>query len=129
MGASYHVDVVNSGSSSFEVRSKDGQFTVDTDGKGITPPDTLLAGLGTCFGVYVRKYCEGAKIPLNGFSISVDADFAKERPVCFRQIRIALDLDGLSLDERRKASLLGFVKNCPVHNTLKNDPEIVLNII
>jgi len=129
MGASYHVDVVNSGSSSFEVKSKDGQFTVDTDGKGMTPPDTLLAGLGTCFGVYVRKYCEGAKIPLNGFSISVDADFAKERPVCFRQIRISVDLLGVTLDERRKASLLEFVKNCPVHNTLKNNPDVAVNIL
>jgi len=129
MGASYHVDIVNSGSSSFDVKSKEGQFTVDTGGNGMTPPDLLLAGLGTCFGVYIRKYCEGAKIPLAGFSISVDADFEKEKPVCFRQIRISADLGGITLDERRRASLLEFVKNCPVHNTLKNNPDVIVNIL
>jgi uncharacterized OsmC-like protein len=129
MGASYHVDVVNGGSSLFEVKSKDGHFTFDTNGKGMTPPDVLLAGLGTCFGVYVRKYCEGAKIPLEGFSISVDADFVKERPICFRQIRISVDLGGITLDEHRRSSLLEFVKNCPVHNTLKSNPDVVVNIL
>lgn len=129
MSASYHVDIINNGSSSFDVRSKDGQFTVDTGGKGITPPDTLLAGLGSCLGVYIRKYCEGAKIPLDGFSISVDADFSKERPVCFKEIRISVDLGRVSLEERRKASFLEFIKNCPVHNTIKNNPDIAVNII
>ena len=33
----YHVDIVNSGDSSFKVQSKDYEFFVDTKGKGVTP--------------------------------------------------------------------------------------------
>ena len=129
MSESYHVDIVNNGSSTFDAKSSGGRFTIDTEGNGTTPPDTLLAGLGSCLGVYIRRYCEGAKIPLEGFSISVDADLSKERPVCFRQIRMSIDLGRAPLDERRRASLVEFVKNCPVHNTLKTNPEITVNII
>ena len=52
----YHVDIANAGDYSFSVKSKDYEFIVDVKGKGISPPDTLLASIGTCIGVYLRKY-------------------------------------------------------------------------
>ena len=51
----YHVDMTNTGDYFFKVKSKDYEFSVDIKGKGITPPDALLASLGSCVGVYVRK--------------------------------------------------------------------------
>jgi putative redox protein len=124
----YQVDITNAGEYSFKVKSKDYEFIVDTKGKGITPPDVLLASLGTCVGVYVRKYAEGAKLELSEFSISVDADFSKETPVCFRKINVNVDLKGTQLDERRIKAMHEFVKNCPVHNTIKNNPELEIKI-
>lgn len=125
----YHVDVSNQGDSSFIVRSQDYQFTVDTKGKGITPPDTLLASIGTCLGVYIRKYAESAKLALVGFSLSLDADFSTTAPVCFKEIKVDIDLKGASIDERRKKALLEFIKNCPVHNTLKSSPQLIINFL
>ena len=124
----YHVDITNAGDYSFKVKSKDYEFVVDTKGKGITPPDALLASLGTCVGVYVRKYAEGAKLTLPEFNISVDADFSKETPVCFRKINVNVDLKGTQLDDRRMKAMHEFVKNCPVHNTIKNNPEVEIKI-
>jgi len=124
----YHVDITNTGEYSFKVKSKDYEFLVDTKGKGITPPDALLASLGTCVGVYVRKYAEGAKLTLPEFNISVDADFSKETPVCFRKINVNVDLKGTQLDDRRIKAMHEFIKNCPVHNTIKNNPEVEINI-
>jgi uncharacterized OsmC-like protein len=124
----YHVDVVNSGDSIFEVKSKDGEFVVDTKGKGITPPDALLASIGSCMGVYIRKYCEGARIPISGFTVTVEADFAKEPPFRFKDIKVSIDLKGATIDGRRKAALIEFIKNCPVHNTLKNAPDFIIKI-
>lgn len=51
----YNVNITNNGDYLFNVKSKDYEFNVDVKGKGITPPDTLLASLGTCVGVYVRN--------------------------------------------------------------------------
>ncbi len=124
----YHVDVTNTGDSKFSVKSADGEFTVDTKGGAVTPPDTLLASIGSCIGVYIRKYCEGAKVPITGFTISVDADFTKDAPMRFKDIKVSIDLKGAVIDDRRKKAMLEFIKNCPVHNTLKNDPSFTINI-
>jgi len=124
----YHVDITNTGDYSFKVKSKDYELLVDTKGKGMTPPDTLLASLGTCVGVYLRKYAEGAKVTLPEFRISVDADFSKEEPVCFRKINVKIDLKGAQLDERRLKAMREFLKNCPVHNTLKQNPAVEIEI-
>jgi len=120
----YSVEVTNKGGSIFNIKSKDCEFAADTNGAGMTPPDILLAGLGSCIGVYVRKYAEGAKLDIGGFTVNVSADLDKEKPVCFRNIKVAVDLGGALLDERRKVSMLEFIKNCPVHNTLKNNPSV-----
>ena len=124
----YKVDVTAEGDYRFSVRSKDAEFTVDAKGSAMTPPDTLLASLGSCVGVYIRKYAEGAKLLLGEFAISVEGDLGKETPCYFRQIKVSVDLKGAALDEKRKAALLAFIKNCPVHNTLKNNPSVDISI-
>jgi len=124
----YHVDVTNTGDYSFNVQSKDHKFIVDTKGKGMMPPEVFLASLGSCIGVYLRKYAEGAKFDLPEFSISVDADLSKDKPACFRKIDLKIDLKGIQLDERRLKAIHEFLKNCPLHNTIKNNPEIAIKI-
>jgi uncharacterized OsmC-like protein len=124
----YHVEVSPGTNSAFKVKSKDYEFIIDTEGKGISPPDTLLASLASCIGVYLRKYAEGAKLNLSEFLISAEAEFAKEPPFCFKEIKVGIDLKGLQLDERRKKAILEFIKNCPVHNTLKASPHVEVKI-
>lgn len=125
----YSVVINNTEGYVFAVKSRDYGFNVDIKGVlGATPPDVLLASLGTCIGVYLRKYSEGSKLALKEFSISVGADFSKDPPVCFRKINVYVDLKGIKLDERRIKAMLEFIKNCPVHNTLKNNPEVEIKI-
>ncbi|MDD5660259.1 MAG: OsmC family protein [Candidatus Omnitrophica bacterium] len=88
----YHVDISNSQDNLFNVRSKDYEFIIDLKGRGITPPEALLASLGTCVGVYLRKYAEGVKLTLPELAISVDADLSKETPICFRKIYVNVGL-------------------------------------
>lgn len=125
----YRVEISNQGEYLFNVKSKDYNFVIDTKGKGITPPDTLLASIGSCLGVYIRKYSEGANLGLKDFSITVEADFSKDPPVCFKDIKVRIDLKGAKIDERRKAALLEFIKNCPVHNTFRASPAVGVRII
>lgn len=124
----YKVDITAAGDYKFNVRSKDAEFIVDTKGGGMTPPDTLLASLGSCVGVYMRKYADGARLDLGNFSVSVEGDLGREAPYYFRQIKVSVDLKGAAIDEKRKAALLAFIKNCPIHNTLKNNPAIGITI-
>jgi uncharacterized OsmC-like protein len=125
----YKVQVNNNGGSIFRVKSKDYEFAIDTEGKGVTPPEALLASLGSCIGVYLKKYLQGAKLVPEGFDITVEAEFSKEPPMKFQEINVSIDLKGLELDGRRREALLGFIRNCPVHNTLKGSPSIEVNLI
>ena len=122
----YGVQVTSAGDNRFNVRSKGYEFSIATDGTGVTPPDALLAGLAGCIGIYIRKYADGAKLGLGDFTVNIEADLGKEAPFYFRQINVSVDLKGAKLDERRKKAILDFVRKCPVHNTLKNDPVITI---
>lgn len=125
----YKVEIQSKGEYRFAVRSKDAGFDVDAKGAhALTPPDVLLASLGSCVGVYIRKYADGAKIGLDAFEVTVEGDLGSEAPYRFRQIKVSVDLKGSSLDDRRKTALLEFVKNCPIHNTLKGDPDIEMTL-
>jgi len=125
----YRVKIGNNGTSQFQVESDNYRFTIDTEGSGITPPATLLASLGSCIGVYLRKYAEGAKLDLGSFSIDLQAELSREKPVSFREIKVVVTCDGARLDEHRKKALAAFIKNCPVHNTLRSGPQIEITIV
>lgn len=120
----YRIEITGSDDSGFSAKSKDYEFAVDTKGRGMTPPDVLLASLGSCVGVYIRKYAQGGGLALDEFRVTVEADLSKEAPIAFKKINVSIDLKGHPLDERRKRALLEFIKNCPVHNTLKSDPVV-----
>jgi uncharacterized OsmC-like protein len=120
----YKVQVTHNQDLAFTVKTKESEFIIDAKGKELTPLDALLAGLGSCIGVYIHKYAEGSKLNLNNFNINVSAELSQDSPVSFRQINIAIDLSNCRLDERRQRALLEFIKNCPAHNTLKGNPLI-----
>jgi putative redox protein len=129
-GRMYKVNVANAGTTEFKVRSDKYEFTIDSEGEtGITPPDTLLAAIGSCMGVYIRKYSKNTSLDIKGFEISLSAELSAEKPISFRKINAIIDLKGLKLDEMRQNSLIAFIKNCPVHNTCKVNPEIEAKII
>lgn len=120
----YKAEITHKQGLCFDVKAGKGGFTVDAEGKGVNPLEALLAALGTCIGVYVRKYSEGAKLGLDNFKVCVSAELSNAPALSFRQISVGIDLTASPIDERRQNALLSFIKNCPVHNTLKSDPDI-----
>ena len=124
----YQVEITHNQELSFTAKTGEAEFVIDAKGKGLTPLDAFLSGLGSCIGVYIRKYAEGAKLNLNNFKIVVSAELSPESPISFRQINVTIDLKDCQLDERRQKALLVFIKNCPAHNTLKSSPEIAFKI-
>jgi uncharacterized OsmC-like protein len=125
----YKVEIESRGNYLFGASSKGYKFNIDASAKsGITPPDALLASLGSCIGVYLRKYAEGSRLQLGEFKVILEAELSTEKPVCFRKINVAVDLGGVEFDERRKKAILDFLHNCPVHNTLKFNPEVEVSL-
>ena len=126
----YRVEITNKEAYVFKSQEGAFEFAINPDkNSGVTPPGVLLSAIGSCLGVYLRKYAEGAKLPLGEFNVIVEAEFSKEPPICFRNISVSIDLKGLKIDEKRAKSLLEFIKNCPVHNTLKNSPQVEIKLL
>jgi len=120
----YKIEVTHNQDLAFSVKAGESEFLIDAKGKGLTPLDALLAGLGSCVGVYIRKYAEGSKLTIENFKVNVSAELSKDSPLSFRQINVDIDLKSCIIDERRQKALLEFIKNCPAHNTLKTNPII-----
>jgi uncharacterized OsmC-like protein len=119
----YKAEVTHNSDFAFTVKTGESQFIIDAKGKGLTPLDALLAGLGSCIGVYIRKYAEGTKLNLVNFKVNVSAELSGQ-PFSFKDVNVEIDLKNCQIDERRQKALLEFIKNCPAHNTLKGNPQI-----
>lgn len=96
--------------------------------KGMTPPEWLLASLGSCIGLYAVKYLQNRNIDSSGLSITVNAD-KSIRPVA-RLDNFQVDVSlPCSLETKHKLGLQQAIENCLIHNTLMHSPQITTHII
>jgi putative redox protein len=89
--------------------------------EGMTPPEFLLASLGTCAAFYAAKYLEARKLPVESLQVRVTAEKATQ-PARLDRFRIEVFAPGL--DPVHEAGILRAVKACLIHNTLLHTPDI-----
>ena len=89
--------------------------------QGMTPPEFLLASLGTCAGFYAAQYLKARSLPSDGLEVKVSAEKAMQ-PARLGTFRIEVIVAGL--EGRHEEGILRAVKHCLVHNTLLNAPVI-----
>lgn len=82
---------------------------------GPTPPELLLAALGTCAGHYAAEYLRARALSIAGLHVYVSAEKAG-RPVRLASFRVEVDMPGI--DERHRQGLVRAINACLVHNTL-----------
>jgi uncharacterized OsmC-like protein len=90
---------------------------------GISPPEFLLASLGTCAGFYAAQYLKTRNLPAEGLAVKVAAEKAADKPARLGSFRIEVTVPGL-VDERHRDGVLRAVKSCLIHNTLMHPPAI-----
>jgi uncharacterized OsmC-like protein len=97
---------------------------VENGGKdeGMTPPELLLASLGTCAGYYAVQYLNLRKLPSAGLTVAVSAEKAKA-PARLASFAIEVHLPD-AVSEQHVAGISRAVHNCLIHNTLLNTPEV-----
>jgi uncharacterized OsmC-like protein len=92
---------------------------------GPTPPELLLAALGTCAGHYAVEYLRARSLSADGLHVYVSADKAAA-PARLSSFRIEVDMPGL--DAKQREGLTRAVKSCLIHNTLSAPPAIQVTI-
>jgi uncharacterized OsmC-like protein len=88
---------------------------------GMSPPELLLASLGTCAMYYAVEYLRTRSLPVEGVAVRVTAEKAA-KPARLGSFRIHLQAPRVG--EQHIAGLERAVKHCLVHNTLLNTPAI-----
>ena len=89
---------------------------------GMTPPELLLASLGTCVAYYSVEYLRTHNLDAQQLAIQVSA-VKDTKPARLTGFKIVIDAPGCQEDKQQKG-LLRAATHCLIHNTLLNSPKI-----
>ncbi len=89
--------------------------------EGMTPPELMLASLGTCAAFYAAYYLNFNKLSTDGLEVKVTAEKAKS-PARLDEFVIQVQAPGV--DESHREALLKTVEKCIIHATLTHTPSI-----
>jgi putative redox protein len=90
--------------------------------EGMTPPEFLVASLGSCAAFYAAEYLRTRNLANSGVSVSVAAEKLKS-PTRLGNFRVRVDSPVYPTAEQQ-GGLMRSVEHCLVKNTLLNSPQI-----
>jgi len=93
---------------------------------GMTPPELLLASLGSCAAFYAMQYLKARNLAETGVEVTVTAEKLKQ-PARVGNF-CAHVVCPVSLTEEQTEALMRSVRHCLVHNTLLAPPEINIQL-
>jgi putative redox protein len=93
---------------------------------GMTPPELLLASLGSCAAFYAVQYLRTRNLAETGVEVTVTAEKLKQ-PARVGNFHVNV-LYPISLTEEQTEGLMRSVHHCLIHNTLLSPPEIAIKL-
>jgi len=127
------VQVEHLGSVQFEIKTRNHSIVSDQPAQyggydeGFTPPELLLASLGSCAGYYAAEYLRKHKLATEGTRVRVTCEKVKD-PVA-RMTNFVIEVDApVELTPQQQKGIEEAVEHCLVHNTLLHPPKISLNV-
>ena len=93
---------------------------------GMTPPELLLASLGSCAAFYAVQYLKARNLPGTGLEVTVTAEKLKQ-PARVGNFRVQV-VCPVSLTEEQTEGIMRSVRHCLIHNTLLTPPEIKIEL-
>ena len=126
------VTVEHLGAVQFEVKARNHTILCDQPAEnfghdeGMTPPELLLASVGSCAGFYAAQYLRKHKLATEGTRVRVTADKEKD-PARVDNFRIEIETT-VELTEQQRAGVEESVHHCLIKNTLLHPPKIAIEI-
>ena len=120
------------GDSQFEIRARNHTIICDQPldnggyDEGMTPPELMLASLGSCAGYYAAEYLRRHKLSGSGTQVRIVAEKAKN-PARIGEFLIDVHVPA-ELDEKHREGITAAIRKCIIHNTLTHPPTISLQI-
>jgi len=126
------VVVEHLGAVQFEIRARGHVIASDQPtesggyDEGMTPPELLLASLGSCAGYYAAQYLRKHQLAIEGTRVKITAEKVKD-PARLENFVIQVEVPA-ELSEEHEAGIEEAVHHCLVHNTLQHPPKIDLKV-
>jgi putative redox protein len=93
---------------------------------GMTPPELMLASLGSCAAFYAAEYLRTRKLATSGVEVHVTAEKLKQ-PTRLGNFQIEVHCLA-PLTEEQAQALYRSVHQCLIHNTLLAPPQIQITV-
>ena len=94
--------------------------------EGMTPPELMLASLGSCAAFYAVQYLKTRNLATGGVEATVDAEKLTS-PARLGNFKIDVQCP-VALTEEQQLGLVRSVHSCLIHNTLMSVPEIAIEL-
>lgn len=93
----------------------------------MTPVELLVAALSSCVAFYAGQYLARHRLDRKGLQVSAEFTMAPDAPARVREVMLKVRVPG-GIPPGRQAALLAVASHCTVHNTLRQIPDITLEL-
>ncbi len=127
------VKVTHLGQVKFNIQSRSHSILCDQpadnggEDSAMTPPELMLASLGSCAAFYAVQYLKTRNLAESGVEVSVTAEKLKG-PARLGNFKIHVEYP-VMLDQEHTEGLMRSVKHCLIHNTMLAPPAIEIELV
>lgn len=93
----------------------------------MTPTELLVASLGSCVAFYAGHYLDRHGISRDGLQVIAEFTMATDRPARIGEVSLTIRVPP-GVPPEREAALLAVASHCTVHNTLRQPPDITIEL-
>jgi uncharacterized OsmC-like protein len=92
-----------------------------------TPTELLVASLASCVAFYTGRYLLRHGLDRAGLTVTAERTMAADRPARVGAVRLQITAPG-GVPPQRTDDLLAVASHCTVHNTLRQPPEVSIEL-
>lgn len=93
----------------------------------VTPTELLVASLTSCVAFYTGRYLLRHGLNRSGLAVTAEFTMASGRPARVGEMRLRISVPG-GIPPQRRDALLAVASHCTVHNTLRQQPSISIEL-
>ena len=92
-----------------------------------TPTELLVASLASCVAFYAGRYLLRHGLDRSGLAVTAEFTMAADRPARVGDVRLRISVPG-GIPPQRRDALLAVASHCTVHNTLRQQPGVSIEL-
>jgi putative redox protein len=127
------VEVAHAGGESYAITTRGHALLADqpVDAGGgdaaPTPTELFVGSLASCVAFYTGRYLLRHGLKREGLHVGAEFALAADRPARVGAVRMRITVPG-GVPARRRDGLLAVAAHCTVHNTLRREPEVTVEL-